>query len=328
MTFKKCWECQSISITKKSHLEVSVIIPNYNHATYLEERIESVLNQTYGDFEVIILDDCSIDDSISIIEQYKNHPKISCIIYNEKNGGSTFKQWEKGVALAKGKYVWIAESDDYADERFLSAAMERLQDTSTGLYFCNYHTINEQGNIIPSNHKYSSEFIEYFKTGESMDGRNFCERYLFFSPLILNASAVVFRKDLFTAADKTYMQLKISGDWRMWVNICYNTTIFFDERKLDYFRMHEQNVRSAKAALMGAEAVKNLVYFTQKTPDKIIKEKLKESICKTWVYSFYLHKGLRLNAVLLKKIMMVDALFPVRLMKRIYAKYSGKDLTS
>ena len=49
---------------------VSVIIPNYNHAPYLKERIDSVLNQTYQDFEVIILDDCSPDNSVEVIEQY------------------------------------------------------------------------------------------------------------------------------------------------------------------------------------------------------------------------------------------------------------------
>ncbi len=299
-------------------MKVSVIIPNYNHASYLEQRIESVLNQSYQHFEVIILDDCSTDNSMTVINQYKDHPKVAIIMRNETNSGSTFKQWEKGVALTKGEYVWIAESDDYADESFLFAAIKRLQGhTSTGLYFCNYHSINERGVVIPSNHKYAPEFINYFDDHESMNGKYFCEHYLFFSSLILNASGVVFKKELFAAADKTYMQLKIAGDWRMWVNICYATNIFFDNHKLDYFRMHEQNVRSKKAELMGAEAVQNMVYFIKKTPDKLVQQKLKHMICKTWVYSFYLNKSLRLNAKLLKKVLSVDALFPLRLLKRV-----------
>jgi glycosyltransferase involved in cell wall biosynthesis len=307
-------------------MKVSVIIPNYNHAAYLEQRIQSVLKQTYTDFEVLLLDDCSTDNSTAIISQYKDHPKVAKIIRNETNSGSTFKQWEKGVALAKGEYIWIAESDDYADEYFLSAAIERLQGhTSTGLYFCNYHSINEQGSIIPSNHKYAPEFINYFNDHESMDGKYFCEHYLFFSSMILNASGVVFKKALFAAADKTYMNLKIAGDWRMWVNICYNTNIFFDKDKFNYFRMHQQNVRSQKARLMGAESVQNMVYFIKKTSNKTVRQKLKDSICKTWVYSFYLNKGLRLNAELIKNIMLVDILFPFRLIKRIFAKYLDKN---
>ena len=75
---------------------VSVIIPNYNHAKYLEERIDSVLNQSYKDFEVIVLDDYSTDNSKEVINKYAGHPKVSHIILNEENSGSTFKQWHKG----------------------------------------------------------------------------------------------------------------------------------------------------------------------------------------------------------------------------------------
>src|ERR1700752_3159230 len=76
--------------------KVSVIIPNYNHATFLIERIDSILCQTFQDFELIILDDCSNDNSRSIIEKYHGHEKISHIIYNPTNSGSPFMQWQKG----------------------------------------------------------------------------------------------------------------------------------------------------------------------------------------------------------------------------------------
>ena len=99
---------------------VSVIIPNYNHAPFLKERIDSVINQHYDNFEVIILDDCSKDNSREVIEQYRNHPKVKHIVYNEANSGSTFIQWHKGFRLAEGEYIWIAESDDVADLDFLA----------------------------------------------------------------------------------------------------------------------------------------------------------------------------------------------------------------
>ena len=97
---------------------VSVVIPNYNHARFLRRRIETVLQQTFQDFELILLDDCSTDESRSIISSYANNPKIR-VEFNLVNSGSTFKQWNKGVGLARGEYVWIAESDDYSDARFL-----------------------------------------------------------------------------------------------------------------------------------------------------------------------------------------------------------------
>ena len=100
---------------------VSVIIPNYCHAKYLDQRIQSVLNQTYPNFEVIILDDCSPDDGASraVIEKYRFDPHVTHIIYNETNSGSTFKQWNKGFSLAEGELVWIAESDDFCEDMLL-----------------------------------------------------------------------------------------------------------------------------------------------------------------------------------------------------------------
>ena len=72
--------------------KVSVVIPNYNHARFLTRRIETVLQQTFQDFEVILLDDCSTDDSRSILSKYAADPRVR-IEFNEKNSGSTFKLW-------------------------------------------------------------------------------------------------------------------------------------------------------------------------------------------------------------------------------------------
>src|ERR1700675_4790198 len=105
--------------------KVSVIIPNYNHARFLRQRMESVLGQTFQDFEVILLDDCSTDESQSILREYAADPRVR-LEFNEKNSGSTFKQWNKGVRLVRGKYVWMAESDDYAEPQFLEKVVARL----------------------------------------------------------------------------------------------------------------------------------------------------------------------------------------------------------
>ena len=74
---------------------ISVIVPNYNHASFLKQRIDSILNQTFQDFELIILDDCSTDNSREIIETYRNHLKVSHIIYNTENSGSLLNNGKK-----------------------------------------------------------------------------------------------------------------------------------------------------------------------------------------------------------------------------------------
>src|ERR1700740_1180691 len=97
---------------------VSVVVPNYNHGRFLRQRIDSILGQTFQDFELILVDGCSTDNSRPILSSYAGDPRVR-IELNSANSGSPFKQWNKGVRLARGEYVWIAESDDYAEASFL-----------------------------------------------------------------------------------------------------------------------------------------------------------------------------------------------------------------
>src|SRR5262245_4202511 len=105
-------------VHKMKHPKVSVIIHNYNHCRYLGQRIDSVLNQAFGDFELLILDDASTDASHEVLARYYAKPRVR-IVVNTRNSGSAFPQWNRGIGLAKGDYIWIAESDDDADSHFL-----------------------------------------------------------------------------------------------------------------------------------------------------------------------------------------------------------------
>ena len=99
---------------------VSVIVPNYRYAHYLEERIESIIGQTLKPHEIIFLDNASPDDSVEVVRRLARHSSVPIqIVVNEKNNGSTFLQWLKGLSLATGDLVWIAESDDSAHPCFL-----------------------------------------------------------------------------------------------------------------------------------------------------------------------------------------------------------------
>src|SRR6056297_934697 len=90
---------------------VSVIIPSYNHAQYIESAIESVLAQTYPNIELIIVDDGSSDNSHEVIRKYEEHPQIS-IILNKKNKGQS-AVINQALATSSGKYIAILPSDDW-----------------------------------------------------------------------------------------------------------------------------------------------------------------------------------------------------------------------
>ena len=139
---------------------ISVIVPNFNHARYLEKRLESVLTQTYQNIELIILDDCSSDNSIDIINKYKTNQKVSSIVLSNVNSGSPFKQWSRGIEIAKGDYIWIAESDDYCDNTFLEKCLAPFEtDMSLVMVFCGSHWVDDQDIIKEDLSLYNKSFI-------------------------------------------------------------------------------------------------------------------------------------------------------------------------
>ncbi len=213
---------------------ISVIIPNYNHAKYLDQRIQSVLNQTYQNFEVIILDDKSTDNSAEVIEKYRNSPKISNIVINEDNSGSTFKQWHKGFKLAKGELIWIAESDDSCDRTLLERNVDNfLKDEKCVLSFACSIIMDENGVL--------HQKLQNIEKDVTLDGRDFNQQYMYCGCAVANASSALFKKDIAIKADTIYMQYKGGGDRVFWMEIaeCGNVSII--KEPLNYFRKHNSN---------------------------------------------------------------------------------------
>jgi glycosyltransferase involved in cell wall biosynthesis len=254
--------------------KVSVIIPNYNHARFLEQRIDSVLNQTFQDFEIIFLDDKSQDNSQEIFAKYANHPKISHTIFNETNSGSPFKQWDKGFALATGEYIWIAESDDYANPTILEKLVQQLDTyASVGLAYSQSWKVDDGGNII-SKMNYLTDVIDTLKWENDYiaSGMDECSNCLGLRNIIPNASAVLFRRCFITELDSDIKSFKLCGDWLFWIKILLKCDVAFIAEPLNYFRFHQNTARSLRnEKLQTLERIKIVNYLLQsvKIPDKI-----------------------------------------------------------
>jgi glycosyltransferase involved in cell wall biosynthesis len=214
---------------------VSVIIPNYNHAPFLKERIDSVLSQTYQDIEIIIIDDCSADNSREIIESYQANSRVSHIIYNETNSGSTFKQWQKGIGLATGKYIWIAESDDWCEPTLLEELIKGITgNDDIVISFCGAVVITDAGEIL-----YTSDSK---KIREVTDGISFIKNHLTESNRIFNASMAIFHKPSFLGISSEYTNYKFCGDWLFWIMLAQKGRVFISGKYLNYFRKHNADV--------------------------------------------------------------------------------------
>ena len=212
---------------------VSVIVPNYNHAQYLEKRLSSVFNQTYKHFEVIILDDCSTDDSLQFIYRYKNDPHLKTVVVNEHNSGSPFLQWEKGLQLAKGDLIWIAESDDYNELTFIEEMVKAFaKDERLVVAFSSYVMFNDDG--YEKSHKICSTL--YF------DGIRFIRGWMSIENAIKNASGAVFKKAAYEQISKEYLSFRGSGDYQFWIEISSKGNVGFVRKNLAHFRIGEYSV--------------------------------------------------------------------------------------
>lgn len=219
---------------------ISVIIPNYNHAPYLEERIQSVLQQSLQNFEVIILDDNSTDNSRDIIRRYQDNEKVAHIIYNTQNSGSTFRQWRKGFQLARGKYIWIAESDDTAEYVFLETLIQCLYENPQAvLAYSNSLLIDKEGKEC----KGRNNTKPYWTKSFTLPGNTFIRKHLLMNNSIANASAVLFRKDVLkNIPEYMYTCYKACGDKMFWISLALQGDICYVSNKLNKFRQHVQKV--------------------------------------------------------------------------------------
>ena len=230
---------------------VTVIIPNYNHERYLPARIDSVLNQKYNNIEVLILDDCSPDNSREVIDKYAAVDHRIRTVYNEQNSGSTFKQWNKGFKLAKGEYIWIAESDDSADLDFLAVLVARLQtDENISLAYSDSFDMDGDDNVRGTIAWYLTELDSMWAHDFVVEGAPLIRKFMPYRNFIPNASAAVFRASLVRAIGPADENYRLYGDMVFWARIIAQGKIAYVSQPLNYWRTHRNNVRT-KTSLDG-----------------------------------------------------------------------------
>ena len=225
-------------------MRVTAVIPNYNHARFLEARVAQVLGQTRRPDEVVLLDDASTDGSQDILRRYEGRPGVR-VVLNAVNGGSTYPQWNRGVGLAGGEVVWIAESDDLAEPELLETLLRPMEaDPAVGVSFANGWEVDEAGGKFATHAevleaKWPGRFAEDFV----MDGREFGRRIMCRSVTLMNASAVAFRRDLYGAVGGAPESMRLAGDWVLWARIIARCRVAYSARPLNHHRQHGQTVR-------------------------------------------------------------------------------------
>lgn len=223
---------------------VSIILPSYNYGHYLDERIASILNQTFSDFELIIVDDASTDNSRDVIHRYLSDKRVKAHFF-DLNSGNPFCRWNDGAQLAKGKYLWIAEADDRCHPRLLERLVTMLDmHPSAGIAYCQSQVIDSDGTLLHSCKEYTDTLDENRWSGDCMYSGQEQLRYLFYFNVVPNASAVLIRRVLYEQVGRADVRYPLVGDWHLWAKLMSVSDVAFVAEALNEFRSHPGTVRN------------------------------------------------------------------------------------
>ncbi|MGK7870671.1 glycosyltransferase family 2 protein [Falsiroseomonas sp. E2-1-a20] len=255
-------------------LSVGVVVPNYNYARHLPDRLQSISSQTRPVQRLVFLDDASTDDSWAVAEPLL--AALACPVdmrRNPRNSGSVLRQWQEGASLLDTDLVWLAEADDSADPSMIARLASLLEDDSDAIFaFCDSMAVGPEGQRLAEDGKdYAAALDDH---GLSRDGSFLVKEFLtrFLSPrnLVVSASAVLWRRSALMAALAAVRgEMKLwhcAGDWRVYAEACGGAgRVIYLATPLNLHRRHAASVTgSVPAARRFAEVVAMLVFLRRR----------------------------------------------------------------
>ena len=253
---------------------VSVIVASYNHAEYLVQRMDSLINQTYQDIEVLVIDDCSTDNSIEVLRRYQANPKVKLII-REKNGGWVAVS-NQGVELSAGEFVIFANCDDACDLRMIERLVEGMRVNPTaGISYSRSLMIDENGENIGDDFLGREQSFRIKCDSDILLTKKEMSRFLLDSCVIPNLSAALFRKACFTSVGGFTKDYRVCSDWDLFFRIVARHDVAYIAEPLNQFRQHETTIRSSTKERIVFEETMRLLLGQIKSLDLAAVERVK-----------------------------------------------------
>jgi glycosyltransferase involved in cell wall biosynthesis len=252
---------------------ISVAVPNYNYAHCLPERLFTIFDQNHPVEEVMVLDDCSSDDSISVIFNIaEERQRDLSLLINDQNSGSVFAQWAKAAEMARGEFLWIAEADDLSEPTFLTSLLALMKgDPDIAFGFTDSKSIGADDAHLYASYKPYYATIEpgALSRTEVFSGKKFVTSYLGVKNTILNVSSVLWRREaLLRALDACrddLANLRMAGDWRIYLECLAadGARIAYVADPLNLHRRHAASVTHSMKAQQHIQEIESLHRFAR-----------------------------------------------------------------
>jgi O-antigen biosynthesis protein len=244
---KYCFDLAAYAGTRLKR--VSVVVPTYNYAEFMLARLNSIINQGYPIYEIIVLDDCSSDNTLEVTRQWLEKSSIDWVLEENKvNSGSPCKQWSKGAKMSTGDFVWIAEADDLTLPGFLDETLKPFDVQNVVLSYCQSQQMSSDGRILCRDYIDYTADIDPHKWQEDYLAPGFDEirSVLAVKNTIPNVSAVVFRRDVLVDALEGGLEFigkfRVAGDWATYVRVLERGSIAFSAKSLNLHRRHQGSI--------------------------------------------------------------------------------------
>jgi glycosyltransferase involved in cell wall biosynthesis len=226
--------------------EVTVLVPSFNHGRFLTQRIESIIAQTYKNFELFVIDDCSRDDSDGILRLLQEKHGFTYIA-NKSNTGTPFSAWERIIKLARGRFIWICESDDYAAPRFLESAVRAIANSPNAVIaYCDSWVVDQDDKQVDHTDSYFHDIWQESRWDQSFtqDGLEELTKFQLRGQTVPNMSSLLISTNAFRKAFTQFTKrFRLTGDWLFVGLLMKQGTVVYFKDTLNYFRRHDNTAR-------------------------------------------------------------------------------------
>ena len=268
---------------------ITTIVPVYNHARFLPERLASIEKQCIDEMEILLLDDASTDNSLAIMERFSESEPRARLMCNQQNSGSTFKQWKKALALARGRYIWIAESDDGAEPDMVRTLLGKLEAShALVLAYAQSRMVDEHGSDLGLPLQWTADISpDRWRADYVVDGLKEIMWSLSIKNTIPNASAVVFQN--FPGIEELVDDsMHLCADWLFWIRLCARGSISYTARPLNLWRQRSSNARTVPPGELEWKEGQRIIKTAAQLCKVSIHEKRRwltafEKKCQTWL---------------------------------------------
>jgi glycosyltransferase involved in cell wall biosynthesis len=216
---------------------VSVVIPTYNRCGYLKECLLSVISQSYKDLEIIVIDNCSTDNTVEIVRSI-NDPRIKLVV-NDENIGPV-KNYDNAIKLATGSWIHLFGDDDIMFADAIEKKVKMVENSSNMLIHSNVQLINQDGEIV-SDESWAKDFVRNYNMGASFSQKEIFDK-LFYEWNFITMPSVMFRVDLYDRIGPLYSKgIRFSADWDFWLRAILHTNFIYISEPTIFYRFHESN---------------------------------------------------------------------------------------